>query len=318
MDAHALSHEIEAYNLSSCIIHYRKKLIYHYEKSEQASSQLMPINSCTKSVLSALICIAMGQGLVPPPNTLISHYFPQLRHEQDQRKKNISLEHLLTLTAGFQWNEFSGINSFPTMTRSSDWIQYTLEQPMSDVPGARMVYNSGVSQLLAAILVRATGMEISRFAELHLFNPLGIEQYNWKCDPHGIHTGGFGLQLSANDLLKFGLLYLHKGVWHNQQLISQDMIECSTKSVIAATPPERGFYGWHWWIDYVPVMIHNQSISMDLHYYYARGFGGQFIIIVPALETVVVLTCKQRKKGLHPLELFRQHIAPSLVDLRRV
>jgi CubicO group peptidase (beta-lactamase class C family) len=318
MDTHALSHEIEAYDLSSCIIHYRNKLIYQYEKSRQISSQLMPINSCTKSVLSALICIAMNQGLVGPPNTLISHYFPQLHHEEDERKKNISLEHLLTLTAGFQWNEFGGINSFPKMTRSSDWIQYILEQPMSDVPGTKMVYNSGVSQLLAAILVQATGMKISQFAELNLFMPLGIEQYDWKCDPQGIHTGGFGLQLSANDLLKFGLLYLHKGVWHNnQQLISQDMVECSTKSSIAATPPERGFYGWHWWSDYVPVtMIPNQSASIDLHYYYARGFGGQFIIIVPALETVVVLTRKQRKKGWLPLELFRQHIAPSLMNLQ--
>jgi CubicO group peptidase (beta-lactamase class C family) len=315
MDTHALSHEIEAYDLSSCIIHYRNKLIYHYVKAQQASSQVMPINSCTKSVLSALICIAMNQGLVAPPNTLLSHYFPQLPHEQDERKKNISLEHLLTLTAGFQWNEFGGINSFPTMTRSSDWVQYTLAQPMSDVPGTRMVYNSGVSQLLAAILVQATGMEISRFAKLNLFMPLGIEQYHWKIDPQGIHTGGFGLQLSANDLLKFGLLYLHRGVWHNQQLISSDMVECSTKSAIAATPPERGFYGWHWWSDDVPVTtLQNPSDSVDLHYYYARGFGGQFIIIVPSLETVVVLTRKHRKKGLLPLDLFRQHIAPLLMN----
>src|SRR5690554_5271222 len=164
MDALALTNEIEAYGLSSCMIHYRQKLIFHYEKTEQASSQIMPINSCTKSVLSALICIAMDQGLVAPPDTLLSHYFPQLLHVQDDRKKNISLEHVLTLTAGFEWNEFGGINSFPTMTRSADWIQYVLEQPMSDMPGTRMVYNSGVSQLLAAILVQATGMEISRFA----------------------------------------------------------------------------------------------------------------------------------------------------------
>jgi CubicO group peptidase (beta-lactamase class C family) len=315
MDAQTWSHEIEAYNISSCIIHCRSEPIFHYEQSIQASSQLMPINSCTKSILSALICIAMDQGHVAPPHTLISHYFPQLLHEQDERKRNISLAHLLTLTAGFQWNEFGGINSFPKMTRTSDWIQYTLEQPLSDEPGARMVYNSGVSQLLASILMQATGMEISRFAELHLFEPLGIEQYEWKCDTQGIHTGGFGLQLSANDLLKFGLLFLHRGVWHNEQLISQDMVDCSTRSAIAASPPDRGFYGWHWWSDDVAVktMVHNHSTSIDLHYYYARGFGGQFIIIVPALEAVVVLTRKHRKKGLSPLDLFRQHIAPSLI-----
>ncbi|WEK54641.1 MAG: serine hydrolase [Candidatus Cohnella colombiensis] len=304
MDTTALSHEIVAYDLSSCIINYRGELKYHYEKSRNASSQLMPINSCTKSVLSALICIAMEQQLVASPDTLISHYFPQLRYEQDERKKKITLEHLLTLTAGFHWNEFGGINSFPKMTQSSDWIQYVLEQPMSDTPGAKMVYNSGVSQLLAAILTRATGMEITRYAELHLFNPLGIEQYDWNSDPQGIHTGGFGLQLSAQDMLKFGLLYLHKGVWNNREIIPLTRVDHSTKSAIAATPPERGYYGWHWWIDSVDA----------LHYYYARGFGGQFIFVVPTFETVVVLTRKQRKKGLSPHDLFRLHIAPLLMS----
>ena len=143
MDSTALSHEIEAYDLSSCIIHSNGELIYHYEKSKQASSLLMPIYSCTKSVLSALICIAMEQQLIASSDTLILHYFPQLHHEQDERKKNITLEHLLTMTAGFHWNEFGGINSFPTMSRSSNWVQYVIEQPMSDVPGTTMVYNSG-------------------------------------------------------------------------------------------------------------------------------------------------------------------------------
>jgi CubicO group peptidase (beta-lactamase class C family) len=303
MDATALSHEIEAYDLSSCIIHSRGELMYHYEKSKQASSKLMPINSCTKSVLSALICIAMEQGLISPPDTFISYYFPQLLHGQDELKRTITLEHLLTLTAGLEWNEFGGINSFPIMTGAPNWIQFVLEQPMSDVPGTRMVYNSGASQLLAAILVQATGMELTQFAERNLFSPLGIEHYEWKSDPQGIHTGGFGLQLSAQDMLKFGLLYLYKGVWNNQQLISKAVVEHSTRSAIAVASPERGFYGWHWWSD---------TIS-NIDYYYARGFGGQFIVMVPTLATVVVLTRKQRKKGLSPLDFFREHIIPILL-----
>lgn len=305
MDTRALSREIAAYDLRSCIIQYQDKLIYHYEQSDQASSQLVPINSCTKSILSALFCIALEQGLIASPNTPISHYFPELEHDPDQRKQHITLEHLLTLTAGFQWNEFGGMNSFPKMTRSPDWVHYVLQQPLADRPGLKMVYNSGVSQLLAAILVQATGMEIARFAELHLFMPLGIEQYEWPRDPQGIHTGGFGLLLSANDLMKFGRLFLHKGLWHNQQLIAQDLITLSTKPAIAASPPEHGFYGWHWWMDHAD----------DTDYYYARGFGGQFIIVVPALESIVVLTRKQRKKGLLPLDLFREHIYPLLMNL---
>lgn len=257
----------------------------------------------------------MDQQLIPTPDTRITQFFPQLLHEQDKRKQTITLEHLLTLTAGFNWTEFGGINSFPKMTRSTDWITYVLQQPMSDEPGTVMVYNSGVSQLLAAILVQATGISITQYADLHLFGPLGIEQYEWKSDPQGIHTGGYGLQISANDMLKFGLLYLYKGVWNNRRLISEDMVRHSTQASIAVNPPERGSYGWHWWSDSVPVAsITGESITSDLHYYYARGFGGQFIIIVPTLDTVIVLTREQRKKGLSPLDFFRLQIAPMLMS----
>lgn len=307
-------HEIEPYDLSSCIIHFNGEIIYHYEKLAGASSKLMPINSCTKSILSTLICIAMDQQLVPPPSTLITQFFPQLLQDHDERKQIITLEHLLTLTAGFKWNEFGGINSFPKMTRSSDWLKFVLEQPMSDDPGSKMVYNSGVSQLLAAILVQATGTSIVRYAELNLFGPLRINHYDWKSDPQGIHTGGYGLQLCANDMLKFGLLFLQRGVWNNEVLISEDMIHRSTEPAIAVMSPERGFYGWHWWADSVAVKgIAASSNNNDLHYYYARGFGGQFIIVVPTLKSVIVLTRKQRKKGLSPLDLFRLYIAPLLI-----
>jgi len=311
MDTLALTRAIEPYDVSSCIISSNNKIEYHYEKMKEASSRLVPVNSCTKSVLSALICIAMDKSLLPAPDTPIHHFFPQLRQDSDTRKPLITIEQLLTLTAGFQWTEFGGANSFPKMTRTSDWIQYTLEQPLSDQPGTKMVYNSGVSQLLAAILVKAANTSVAQFAEQHLFNPLDIQQYEWKSDPHGIHTGGFGLQLNAYDMLKFGLLYLHKGIWNNNRLISEAMIDFSKNAAIAATPPEQGYYGWHWWVAEIPANAATQN-SRPLPYYYARGFGGQFIIIVPAAETVVVLTRKPRKKGLSPLDYFRQHIAPLL------
>lgn len=318
MNTTTLSHEIKPYDVSNCIIHYGGEIIYHYEKSLHASSHLMPVNSCTKSILSALICIAMDQGLIPTPDTRITQFFPQLLHDHDKRKQNITLDHLLTLTAGFDWDEFGGANSFPKMTRSSDWITYVLQQPMSDEPGTVMVYNSGVSQLLAAILVRSIGTSITQYADTHLFSPLGIEQYEWKSDPQGIHTGGYGLQLSAHDMLKFGLLYLNKGVWNNKRVISEELVRHSTEPTIAVNPPERGFYGWHWWSDSVSVTsITGESITSNLHYYYARGFGGQFIIIVPTLDALIVLTREQRKKGLSPLDFFRLHIAPMLVAHHR-
>ncbi|HIW31750.1 MAG TPA: beta-lactamase family protein [Candidatus Paenibacillus intestinavium] len=314
MNSTTLSQEIQPYDVNSCIVHCNGDILYHYEKLDEASSKLMPVNSCTKSILSALICIAMDQGLIPSPDTCITHFFPQLHDQQDKRKQMITLQHLLTLTAGLKWTEFGGINSFPKMTRSADWIDFVLQQPMSDEPGSVMVYNSGVSQLLAAILVQSTGQSISQYADLHLFGPLGIKQYEWKIDPQGIHTGGYGLQLCANDMLKFGLLYLQRGKWNNEVIISEELIDLSIEPAIAVTLPEHGCYGWHWWTDYIPANdTTDASTIADLHYYYARGFGGQFIIIVPTLNSVIVLTRKQRKMGLSPLDFFRLHIAPMLI-----
>lgn len=309
----ATMQQAKDYDLSSCIIHVKGENIFHYEKVPDASAHIMPINSCTKSVLSALVCIAMDQGLVPEPKTAASTFFPQLLQAADERKRAITLEHILTLTPGFEWNEFGGLNSFPKMSRTSNWIEYTLNQPIADEPGTKMVYNSGVSQMLAELLAQSIDQPIEAYAERYLFGPLGIQQYEWKQDPQGIATGGFGLFLTARDLLKFGQLYLNKGVWDGNMLISEKRIIQSTLPTIAASPPERGYYGWHWWVDNVSVPNCNPSLGVtELNYYYARGFGGQFIFIIPSKEAVVVTTRTPRKKGLFPHDLFRNHIAELL------
>jgi CubicO group peptidase (beta-lactamase class C family) len=311
--------KLEVYDITSCLIHYRGELLYHYEQFEHASARLMPINSCTKSVLSALVCIALDKGLLPSPDALVCDFFPMLRDDADERKQTMTVRHLLTMTAGFQWNEFGGSNSFPKMTRSPNWIQFVLEQPLSHAPGTKMVYNSGVSQLLAGMLAQAAETTVAQFAEEQLFGPLSIEPYEWKTDPQGIHTGGFGLQLAAHDMLKFGLLYLRQGMWNGRKIIPPSWVRLSVEPAIAVSPPEHGFYGWHWWMDAAPVTYPSPPDQSDrLEYYYARGFGGQFIFVVPACETVIVFTRKRQQKGLSPHDLFRQHLAPLLPDPRRM
>lgn len=123
------------------------------------------------------------------------------------------------MTGGFNWTEFGGQNSFPAMTKTADWIKYVLAQPLAHTPGTVMTYNSGSSQLLSAILRDCSGQAVAEFAEDQLFQPLGIQSYHWESDPQGIHTGGFGLHLKPEDMLKFGLLYLQEGRWKNQQIL---------------------------------------------------------------------------------------------------
>jgi CubicO group peptidase (beta-lactamase class C family) len=255
----------------------------------------------------------MGQKLLPQPAALLSQFYPQVRLDSDKRKTEITLKHLLTMSAGFNWTEFGGQNSFPRMTRSENWIEFVLEQKMAHTPGEHMEYNSGLSQLLSAILVQGTGMSTARFAELQLFGPLGIEHYEWEQDLQGIHTGGFGLRLRPSDLLKFGQLYLQQGKWMNRQLIPAERIASSTETAIQAEAPRRGGYGWHWWTDSYTHPA-NGSVPSILEYYYARGYGGQFVYVLPELDTVVVLTQDQHSRQKPPMDVFREWIAPLLAE----
>ncbi|MEC0127578.1 serine hydrolase domain-containing protein [Paenibacillus pabuli] len=318
-----MHHIIPPLDLRSCLVSVRGETIYEHFRNEEAATHIAKINSCTKSVLSALICIAMDQGMLPDASTPISTFFPQLKSDPDPRKAEITLEQLLTMTAGFNWDEFGGQNSFPRMTRTDHWVNFALEQHLSHSPGTHMEYNSGVSQILSAILMQSTDMSVAEFAERYLFGPLGIHQYEWEVDPQGIHTGGFGLKMLPGDLLKFGQLFLQKGMWNDQSLISSDLVIRSTQPAIKVTPPNHGSYAWHWWVDVYSeetTALSDASISSEqnqpsLGYYYARGFGGQFVYIVPALELVTVLTNDKRKKEKPPLDVFPKRIAPQLVKL---
>ncbi|GAB6990164.1 serine hydrolase domain-containing protein [Paenibacillus pini] len=314
MNLTSLASAITPLDLRSCLISHRNQLIFEHYRDQHISNEIAKINSCTKSILSALICIAMDQGLLPQPQTRITSFFPQLANDPDPRKQEITLQHLLTMTAGFNWTEFGGQKSFPRMTRSSNWVDFVLEQQLSDSPGTRMEYNSGVSQLLSAILVQVIGMSTARYAELYLFKPLGIESYQWESDPQGIHTGGYGLRLLPSDMLKFGQLYLDHGKWNNGQLISKELITRSVQPSIAVDAPRRGLYAWHWWADsFLDTVNDSGSGGTSFEYFYARGYGGQFIHVIPSLDTVVVLTNDKRKKEQHPGDVFHEYIAPLLV-----
>jgi len=327
--------QIPSLDLRSCLVSMQGESIYKHYRNQEAASQISKVNSCTKSVLSALICIAMDHGWLPDASTPLSAFFPVLALDPDPRKPQITLEQLLTMTAGFNWDEFGGQNSFPRMTRTEHWVNFALEQRLSHAPGTHMEYNSGVSQILAAILMQHTGMSVAGFAERYLFGPLGITEYQWECDPQGVHTGGFGLKMLPDDLLKFGQLFLQEGMWHGERLISSELVNRSTEAFITVTPPKRGSYGWHWWVDTCksdepsdfsgehkpsPLSESTSFNSTDRNktvfdYYYARGFGGQFVYIVPELELVTVLTNDKRKKEKPPLDVFPRLIAPQLLSL---
>lgn len=323
-----LASDIAPLNLRSCLISRHGRIEFEHYRDRHTASNIAKINSCTKSILSALICIAMDLGLLPDAATPASVFFPRLASSSDPRKREITLEHLLTMSAGFEWTEFGGRNSFPRMTKSPHWVNFVLELPLADSPGTRMEYNSGISQLLSALLAEAAGMPVARYAELHLFGPLGIEAYEWEADPQGVHTGGFGLRMRPLDLLKFGQLYLQRGHWQDRQLLSPSLVELSVSPALPSGSHRQGSYGWHWWSDIYVAKDMDGDAEKDTHgdtnwdadrgssrsftYYFARGYGGQYVYVVPAADAVVVVTADQGKKEKQHVDVFRQYIAPRL------
>ena len=238
------------------------------------------IYSCTKSVTSALIGIAIRQGLIPGVQTPVLDFFPERQIDNsDRRKKALTLEHLLTMTTGLDCRDTGRRYRWVglvAMWDSSDWTQYMLDRPMKEQPGRRFEYCNGASFLLTAILERATGMNALAYARKHLFAPLGIDDVTWATSPRGINTGYSRMWLRPQDMAKIGWLYLNKGRWDDRQVVPASWVERSTQARV-----EAAFvfphYGYQWWVAADGI-------------YSALGSGGQYILVVPKYNLVAVFT----------------------------
>ncbi len=279
---------------------------WHDKQTDRAGA----IYSCTKSILSALLGIAMQQGYITSLNQPIADYFDDIRNSADERKRSIRIKHLLTMTAGLDWPEFD--KPYWKMKRTKDWVDFIVNQPMAHKPGEVFTYNSGASHLLSAILTRTTELSAAEYAELHLFKRLGFRRSRWNSSG-GISEGGAGLHLTALDMAKFGQLYLQKGRWNGEQLIPSSWIDSSTsihhKGFQHYEPPIFGEYGYHWWVS---SKEHNGVASC----YFAKGFGGQYIFVVPSLDLVAVIRreADDKNSAIASKRLLLEHIIPVIAE----
>jgi len=239
------------------------------------------VHSVTKSVMSALIGIALDKGYLNSVDQKLIEFFPEyITDETDPRKKEISLKDLLTMSAGFRWNDRGPVMRF--WYTSSNWAKFSIELPLENNPGDVFNYNSSISHLLSIILSKSTKTGTLNFAKKNLFEPLGISSY-WHQDPQGYYIGGFGLGLSARDLAKIGFLYLNNGYWNGQPIVSEYWVKESTaRQIKAFRHPIYGRfgYGYQWWVKKVD----------DCNSFRAWGRRGQFIVIVPELDLVIAVT----------------------------
>ncbi len=241
------------------------------------------VKSASKSVISALVGIAIERKLLPGVDAPIAPYFPELAAANaDTRKRKITIEDLLTMRSGLTDTN----QAYGAWVRSSNWVHYLLAHSLQAPPGAQMDYNTGNTHLLSAILTKVSGGDTWSFAQKTLATPLGITIPKWPQDPQGIYFGGNDMLLTPRQMIKFGELYLHHGRDAGRQILPASWVDAS---FVPRTQSQRSgkLYGYGWWIQ---EMAGQQTA-------FAWGFGGQYIFVIPSLDAVVVTTASENPGG---------------------
>jgi CubicO group peptidase (beta-lactamase class C family) len=249
---------------------------------------LHTLQSVSKTVTSATIGVAVTRHEFPSLDTPVLKFFDESKVLRvDGRKRRMTIRHLLTMTAGLEWNENLPYNdpknSGSAMEASADWVWYAIDQPMAEEPGSRFNYNSGAAELLAHIFRVATGQDIEEYAAKYLFAPLGIERFYWKRIPWGLADTEGGLYLERHDLAKLMLLFHQNGVWAGKQIVSADWVKASVAPSVTVDDKLGVKYGYTWWL--YPYGKDDARLAFA-----GSGFGGQLPIVIPAYDIVLVFT----------------------------
>jgi CubicO group peptidase (beta-lactamase class C family) len=258
------------------------------EEAWGGASTRQPSNlmSASKSMLSALVGVALDEGALSGLDATVAELLPRALPEDAGGKRSITLRHLLTQTSGLA--STSG-EHYGAWVSTGDWSRAALARPLLEPPGEEFRYSTGNTHLVAAMLAAAAGEDLLAYARRELLDPLGIGAVAWDESPEGVRFGGNGLAMTPRDAARFGLLYLQGGHWGGAQVVPADWVESSTR-VQTRTPPEwaqrYGDYGYLWWVPRGP--------GGD---FTAVGYGGQFVHVAPRAGVVVVLTSTIESKG---------------------
>jgi CubicO group peptidase (beta-lactamase class C family) len=270
------------------VIRHGYLVVEEYFNGWQADG-LHTLQSVTKSFTSALVGIAIARGAFKGVDEKVLDFFPNTGEiaNMDERKKSMRLEDLLTMRSGTDYHERSPDAPHWQLNKlTRGWDKFYLDRPMISAPGTAFLYDSGGVILISAMLKNRTGMHAHEYADRYLFKPLGIEKKAWMRNQEGHSHAGGGLALTARDAAKFGLLYLNSGRWRNEQVVPESWVrESFRKHVDLAGNGQPPFgYGYLWWI-FAPDP--RGKTGQDI--YAARGRYGQYIIVVPEHDMVVVI-----------------------------
>ncbi len=269
---------------------YNGEIILEHYFNGSGPDKVVNVKSVSKSIISALVGIAIANGHISGTDKSLGDYFAdRLADDKEIAKRQITVRDLLTMQAGLA---STSSRNYGAWVQSKDWISYALKQPLQAPPGTLMQYSTGSTHLLSAILTQASGMSTLEFARKVLAQPLGFHLSAWPKDPQGIYFGGNDMEMTARQMLAFGQLYLDGGKSGGKQVIPAEWVEMSLQRHAESTREHGRFYGYGWWI--------HEMAGFEVQY--AWGFGGQFIVLVPDLDLVVVTTSSS-----HPDPARRAH-----------
>lgn len=265
------------HRLHNIVILHNGEIAYEYHAAGPLPTEPTNIKSVSKSVISLLTGIAIDKGYIEsidqPIDQLLGQHLPD---SQPADLSKITIEHLLSMQSGLQP---TSRDQYGVWVSSDNWTNYALTRPMVDEPGGEMVYSTGNSHILAAILSEQTGKNLYELTRDWIGAPLNVQVHPWEKAPEGVYFGGNDMMMSAHALAWFGQLYLDKGIANGQRLVSEGWIEESfrprTNSVYTDDPYGLGWFSYQF---------------NDIQAFYGRGYGGQVIYIIPELGLSIAIT----------------------------
>jgi CubicO group peptidase (beta-lactamase class C family) len=258
-------------NVRSMLVARNGRIVFERYYGGATAGEVFDVYSVTKSVVSALVGIALADGKLESVDQRLAEVFPDYAKGGDPRLSRLTLADLLTMRAGMAADPIQA---------PSNWTRTLMTRPFEHEPGKVFVYDGGSSHLLSAVLTKVTGKQASALARERIFRPLGIrEGWRWPDDGQGLSVGSDGLAMRARDLAKLGQLYLQEGRWNGTQVVPASWVRRSTLMHTSVGAPGQG-YGYQWWVQKGP---RGKA-------YAALGYGGQAIVVLPALDLVIVVT----------------------------
>lgn len=293
---------------------------HHGAWTQWHRDSLHELMSASKSIASACIGIAIDKGFIDSVQQSIFDYLPDHQHLRQGGKENITIEHLVSMRAGLEWKEWSAPYSSAANPAVGIWFQqekdpisFILEMPLVDEPGTRFNYSTGNMYVLGEILRNASGLTIDTFSVKHLFEPLGVDTLDWYLTfGNGVWDTN-SLKLSPRSMVKFGVTFLNKGIWKGQRIISEQWVEKSAMpfdgnlgiNVPGEASGKMG-YSYTWWTK------NYKRSGKTIHLYTASGWGGQHIMVLPEVKTVVVFTGGNFVTKRPPFKLLEKYIIPAI------